>query len=101
MTGHGERYERSNHMSTLDDLRWVLGGLDDINSGRRRNIGITRNCAVRLREVIERLEAEGAVARAEKAEAEVERLKRLLTATEAELRYAAGVDDDDPLGGQS
>jgi hypothetical protein len=43
---------------TLEDMRWVLGGLEDINSGRRRNIGITRNCAVRLREVIERLEAE-------------------------------------------
>jgi hypothetical protein len=43
---------------TLDDLRWILSGLEDINSGRRRNLGITRNCAVRLREVIERLDAE-------------------------------------------
>lgn len=42
----------------------------------------------------------GAVERAEKAEAEVERLKRDLAATEAELRYAAGLDDDGPAGGQ-
>jgi tRNA C32,U32 (ribose-2'-O)-methylase TrmJ len=42
----------------------------------------------------------GAVSRAETAEAEVERLKRELASTEAELRYAAGLDDDDPLGGR-
>jgi hypothetical protein len=44
------------HQGAVKDLRWVADGLADLNQGRRRNLGITRNCEVRLREVIARLE---------------------------------------------
>jgi hypothetical protein len=40
----------------VDDLRWVANGLADVNSGRRRNMGITRNCESKLREIIAGLE---------------------------------------------